>query len=70
MRDGVLIVELAGERPEVEAERAGVRATERNAALGGINDAFDDLARAEGALKDAILALPDGDGAPVKPRPG
>jgi SAM-dependent methyltransferase len=70
MRDGVLIVDLAGERPEVAAERAGVRTTERNAALGGINDAFDDLARADGALKDAILALPEGDDSRYYREPG
>ena len=70
MRDGVLIVDLSGERPEVAAERAGVRTTERNAALGGINDAFDDLARADGALKDAILALPEGDDSRYYREPG
>jgi SAM-dependent methyltransferase len=70
MRDGVLIVELAGERPEVAAEQEGVRATERNAALGGINDAFDDLARADGALRDAILALPKGDDSRYYREPG
>jgi len=70
MRDGVLIVELAGERPEVVAEREGVLATERNAALGGIDDAFDDLAHADGALKDAILALPEGDDSRYYREPG
>lgn len=70
MRDGVLFVDLPGERPEVEAERSGVVATERNAALGGINESFDDLARAEGALKEAILALPDGDDSHYYREPG
>lgn len=70
MRDGVLIVDLPGERPEVAAEREGVRTTERNAALGGINDAFDDLARADGALKDAILSLPEGDDSRYYREPG
>jgi 2-polyprenyl-3-methyl-5-hydroxy-6-metoxy-1,4-benzoquinol methylase len=70
MRDRVLIVELAGERPEVAAEREGVLATERNAALGGLNDACDDLARATGPLKDAILALPEGDDSRYYREPG
>jgi SAM-dependent methyltransferase len=70
MRDGVLVVDRPGERAEVEAERSGVVATERNAALGGINDAFDDLARADGALREAILALPDGDDSHYYREPG
>ena len=45
----------------VTLEREGVRRTEHNAALGGINDEFEDLSRAQGALKEAILSLPYGD---------
>ena len=59
-RDSVLDLGNGNEDRGVAAERAAVRQTERNAALGGINDEFEDLSRAEGALKDAILALPYG----------
>lgn len=54
----------------VALEREGVRRTERDAALGGINDAFDDLSRAEGALRDAILALPHGNDSRYYSEPG
>jgi 2-polyprenyl-3-methyl-5-hydroxy-6-metoxy-1,4-benzoquinol methylase len=60
-RDSVLDLGI-NEEPAVVHEREGVRRTERDAALGGINDEFDDLSRAQGALKDAILALPYGNG--------
>ena len=60
--DLVLDLGSANEDRSVAEERAAVRQTERNAALGGINDEFEDLSRAEGALKDAILALPYGNG--------
>lgn len=66
----MLLVDAPAERPEVAAERAGVVATERNAALGGINDAFDDLAHAEGPLRDAILALPGGNDSHYYREPG
>ncbi len=66
----MLEVDGPAERPEVEAERAGVVETERNAALGGINDAFDDLAHATGPLKEAILALPDGNDSRYYREPG
>jgi SAM-dependent methyltransferase len=69
-RDTVLVVAAPHERAEVTAERAAVTATERNAALGGINDAFDDLAHAEGPLRDAILALPEGDESKYYREPG
>ena len=58
--DGVLDLGNVNEDPNVAEERVAVRRTERNAALGGINDEFEDLSRAEGALKEAILALPYG----------
>lgn len=59
--DGVLA--LAGSDDEAIArERAAAYQTERNPQLGGINDAFSDLAAADGALKAAVLALPHGDG--------
>ena len=69
-RDGVLDLGGANEDAAVAQEREGVRRTEHNAALGGINDEFDDLSRAEGALKDAILALPYGDGSRYYAEPG
>jgi len=68
--DGVLDLGGVDEEPAVAQERNGVRRTERNAALGGINDDFDDLSRAEGALKDAILALPYGNGSRYYSEPG
>jgi 2-polyprenyl-3-methyl-5-hydroxy-6-metoxy-1,4-benzoquinol methylase len=58
--DGVLDLTETDEDPRVSLEREGVRRTERNPELGGINDEFDDLSRADGALKEAILALPYG----------
>jgi SAM-dependent methyltransferase len=60
--DGVLDLGDARESTGVALERAAARESERVPELGGINDAFDDLTRAEGPLKDAILALPYGDG--------
>lgn len=69
-RDGVLDLGGVNEEPAVVHEREGVRRTERNAALGGINDEFDDLSRAQGALKDAILALPYGNGSRYYAEPG
>ena len=54
----------------VALEREGVRRTERDPALGGINDSFADLCHAEGALRDAILALPHGDGSRYYSEPG
>jgi 2-polyprenyl-3-methyl-5-hydroxy-6-metoxy-1,4-benzoquinol methylase len=69
-RNGVLDLGGVNEEPAVVHEREGVRRTERNAALGGINDEFDDLSRAQGALKDAILALPYGNGSRYYAEPG
>jgi SAM-dependent methyltransferase len=69
-REGVLDLGALDEAPEVADEREGVRRTERNAALGGINDEFDDLSHAHGALKEAILALPYGDGSRYYAEPG
>jgi SAM-dependent methyltransferase len=43
-------------------EREAASETERDPALGGINEQFDDLTAADGPLKAAILALPYGDG--------
>jgi len=54
----------------VVSERAAVVETERIARLGGINDEFDNLAAATGALKDAILALPYGNGSRYYREPG
>jgi SAM-dependent methyltransferase/uncharacterized protein YbaR (Trm112 family) len=68
--DGVLDLVDDDEDPRVVLERAGVRRTERNPELGGINDAFDDLSRADGALKDAILALPYGNDSRYYREPG
>jgi 2-polyprenyl-3-methyl-5-hydroxy-6-metoxy-1,4-benzoquinol methylase len=69
-QDGVLDLGRTNEDRAVRQEREGVLRTERNAALGGINDEFDDLSRAEGALKDAILALPYGNGSRYYSEPG
>jgi SAM-dependent methyltransferase len=57
---GVLDLGEANEDPQVASERAAVRNLERRADLGGIDDAFDDLANARGELRDALLALPYG----------
>jgi SAM-dependent methyltransferase len=68
--DGVLDL---GERQQDEVvalEREAVRRTERDAALGGINAEFDDLARAEGDLRAAILALPYGNDSSYYREPG
>lgn len=69
-RDCVLDLGGLNEDPAVAREREGVLRTERNAALGGINDDFADLSRAEGALKEAILALPYGNGSRHYAEPG
>jgi SAM-dependent methyltransferase len=68
--DSVLDLTEADEDPRVALEREGVRHTERDPALGGINDAFDDLSRADGALRNAILALPYGDDSRLYREPG
>ena len=68
--DDVLDLGDAGEARSVSLERKGVFRTERDPELGGINDAFDDLAHAGGALRDAILALPHGDGSRYYQEPG
>lgn len=70
IRDHVLLVDAPAERAEVLAERAAVASTERDAGLGGINDTFDDLAHAEGPLRDALLALPDGNDSRYYREPG
>ncbi len=69
-RDSVLDLGALNEDANVAQEREGVRRTERNAALGGINDEFEDLSRAEGALKEAILALPYGNNSRYYAEPG
>ena len=69
-RDRVLDLSGVDEDANVVQEREGVRRTERNAALGGINDEFEDLSRAEGALKEAILALPYGNDSRYYAEPG
>lgn len=69
-RDRVLDLGAVKEEPGVTQEREGVRQTERNAALGGINDEFEDLSRAQGVLKDAILALPYGNDSRYYREPG
>ena len=68
--DDVLDMGSLNEDRSVAEERAAVRRTERNAALGGINDDFEDLSRAEGGLKEAILALPYGNGSRYYAEPG
>ena len=69
-RDGVLDLGDLDEEAAIAQEREGVRRTEHNPALGGINDEFDDLSHAEGALKDAILALPYGNASRYYTEPG
>jgi SAM-dependent methyltransferase len=68
--DGVLDLGEGDEDARVGLERRGVRLTERNPTLGGINAEFDDLGRAEGALKEAILALPYGNDSRYYREPG
>jgi SAM-dependent methyltransferase len=60
IRQGVLQVCERVEDATVSSERTAVRETERVAELGGINGVFEDLSRADGELKEAILALPYG----------
>ena len=54
----------------VQLEREGVRRTEHDPSLGGISDEFQDLSRAHGPLKDAILALPYGNASHYYAEPG
>ena len=68
--DRVLEFGDAGEAQSVRLEREAAHRTERVSELGGINDAFDDLAHAEGPLRAAILALPYGDGSRYYREPG
>jgi SAM-dependent methyltransferase len=67
---GVLDLTGADDDPRVRLEREGVHRTERNPALGGINDEFGDLSRASGALREAILALPYGNDSRYYREPG
>jgi SAM-dependent methyltransferase len=67
---GVLDLGDADEDPQVTAERAAVRHAERRADLGGIDDAVDDLASAQGELRDALLALPHGNSSRYFLQPG
>ncbi len=67
---GVLVIREGREQPDIARERAAALATERDPALGGIDDSFDDLANAEGPLKEALLALPFGDGSRYYEEPG
>src|SRR3954470_23726490 len=69
-RDHVLDMGGLNEEAAVTQERAAVRRTERLAALGGINDDFEDLSRAQGPLKEAILALPYGNDSRYYAEPG
>lgn len=67
---GVLDLGDVDQDPHVRDERAAVRDTERRADLGGINDTFDDLADAQGDLRDALLALPHGNASRYYEEPG
>ena len=67
---GVLDLGDANEDPQVAAERAAVRSTERRADLGGIDDEAGDLANAQGELRDALLALPHGNSSRYFQQPG
>jgi SAM-dependent methyltransferase len=69
-RDYVLDLDAGSDTRAVSLEREGVHRTERVPELGGINDEFDDLSRAQGPLRDAILALPYGDGSRYYREPG
>lgn len=68
--DGVLDLGDAAQDAQVAAERAAVHDTERRPDLGGINDAFDDLAHATGELHDALCALPYGNDSRYYREPG
>jgi SAM-dependent methyltransferase len=68
--DGVLDLGEADEDPQVAAERAAVRSTEHVADLGGIDESFEDLAHAQGDLRDALLALPHGNSSRYFQQPG
>lgn len=67
---GVLDLGEADEDPQVASERAAVHATEHRPDLGGIDAAFDDLANATGELREALLALPHGNGSRYYTQPG
>ena len=67
---GVLDLGERGQDAQVAAERAAALNTERQPALGGINDAFDDLANATGELRDALCALPHGNDSRYYREPG
>ena len=69
-RDYVLDLDAGSDTRAVSLEREGVHRTERVPELGGINDEFDDLSRAQGPLRNAILALPYGDGSRYYREPG
>jgi SAM-dependent methyltransferase len=68
--DGVLVLIDGCQDPEIAREREAARQTERDPALGGMAASFDDLSRAEGALAEAMLALPYGDGSRYYDEPG
>jgi SAM-dependent methyltransferase len=68
--NGVLDLGESTEDAQVAAERAAVHDTERQPDLGGINDAFDDLANATGELHDALCALPWGNTSRYYREPG
>jgi SAM-dependent methyltransferase len=70
LTDDVLVMSAESERPEVLAEQEAVRLTEHSAALGGIDEAFDDLAKATGPLREALLSLPGGNGSRYYAEPG
>lgn len=67
---GVLDLGEHEQDAQVAAERAAALNTERQPALGGINDAFEDLASATGELHDALCALPYGNGSRYYREPG
>lgn len=68
--DGVLDLGDEDEDRRVTLERTAVRHAERDASLGGIAHDFDDLSRATGTLREAILALPHGDAGALYRAPG
>ena len=66
------VLDLTGtfDEPSIVREQDAAYRTERDPSLGGINERFSDLAAVDGPLKDAILALPHGDGSRYYREPG
>lgn len=71
VRDGVLVLSLDDEHPEVQQERASVPATEHDPALGGwATEGYAPATDPASPLGRAYLSLPHGDGSAHFAQPG